>query len=75
MSYDNDLIDWAAIWAKTGRGVSAAFGAFSYRISTNTIGALMTVEGDVPQALPSGTGTYFYNSETGVSVLDAVTSR
>jgi hypothetical protein len=74
MSYANDLIGLGCYLGKNGTGGSAAFGAFSYRISTNTIGALLTVEADVPQALPSGTGTYFYDNTSSVSVLDAATN-
>lgn len=75
MSLDNDLIGLGAYLNKNGPGGSAAFQAFSYRISTNTIGTSFLVEGDVPQALPSGRGTYFYNSSTSVNALNAVTNK
>jgi Divergent InlB B-repeat domain/Bacterial Ig domain len=74
MSYDNDLIGLGCYLNRDGPGGASAFAAFSYRISTNTIGTPFTVEADVPQALPSGHGTYFYSSETSVRVLDAATN-
>ena len=74
MSKDNDLIGLGCYLNKNGPGGSAAFQAFSYRISTNTIGTPFLVEADVPQALPSGRGTYFYNGTNQVQTLNAVTN-
>lgn len=74
MSLTNDLIGLGAYLNQNGPGGSAAYAAFSYRISTNTIGAAFTVEADVPQALPSGQGTYFYKDSKNVYVMDAVTN-
>ena len=71
MSYDNDLIGLGCYLERNGPGGSAAFAAFSYRISNRAIGTPFTVEADVPQALPSGSGSYFYSNNTGVSVLNA----
>ena len=73
MSLTNDLIGLGAYLNKNGPGGSAAYAAFSYRISTNTVGQPFTVEADVPQALPSGAGTYFYKNQSNVYVMDAVT--
>ncbi|MDE2253265.1 MAG: hypothetical protein KGL42_03225 [Betaproteobacteria bacterium] len=75
MSEDNDLIGLGAYLNKNGPGGSAAYAAFSYRISSNTIGSPFTVEADVPQALPSGRGSYFYKDTSGVQILDAVTNK
>ena len=74
MSEDNDLIGLGCYLNKNGPGGSAAFQAFSYRISTNTIGTPFLVEADVPQALPSGRGTYFYSGTNQVQTLNAVTN-
>jgi hypothetical protein len=74
MSYDNDLIGLGCYLNRNGPGGSAAYAAFSYRISTDTIGKPFLAEAGVPQAVPSGKGTYFYQDEKTVSVLDAVTN-
>lgn len=74
MSLTNDLLGLGAYLNRNGSGGSSEFAAFSYRISTNTIGNSFAVEADVPQALPSGTGTYFYKDASHVYVMDAVTN-
>lgn len=74
MSLTNDLIGLGAYLNKNGPGGSAAYAGFSYRISSNTIGQAFTVEADVPQALPSGRGTYFYKDSKNVYVMDAVSN-
>lgn len=75
MSQDNDLIGLGCYLGHNGPGGSAAFQAFSYRISTNTIGKNFLVEATPPQALPSGTGTYaYYDSEKKVEIHDPVTN-
>jgi hypothetical protein len=74
MSYDNDLIGLGCYLNRNGPHGAAAFGAFSYRISSDTIGAVKILEADVPQALPSGNGTYYYSSETSVTVFDPVSN-
>ena len=74
MSEDNDLIGLGADLNKTSGGVEE-FAAFSYRISTGAIGLAFPAVGSVPQALPSGSGTYFYQSTNGVQVLDALSNQ
>ncbi len=74
MSETNDLIGLGAYLNRNGPSGGKEYASFSYRISTNTIGATKTVEGAVPQATPSGSNTYFYNSTTSVSVMDPVSN-
>jgi len=74
MSEDNDLLGLGAYLNKNGPGGSAAYAAFSYRISTNTIGQSFVVEADVPQAMPSGRQTYFYKDQSKVYTMNPVTN-
>jgi len=74
MSEDNDLIGLGADLNKTSGDVEE-FAAFSYRISTGAIGLAFPAVGSVPQALPSGSGTYFYQNTNGVQVLDALSNQ
>lgn len=74
MSKNNDLIGLGCYQGKNGPGGSAEFYAFSYRLSTGAIGTPKLVEADVPQALPSGKGTYFYNGTSNVQTLNAATN-
>ena len=73
MSEDNDLIGLGAYLNKN-LNHSAVYAAFSYRISTNTIGQSFEVSADVPQAMPSGRQTYFYRNETAVYTMNPVTN-
>ena len=75
MSENNTLLGLGCYLGKNGPTGGAAFEAFSYNLSTGQIGKPFLVESDVPQALPSGSGTYFYNSTNDVQVLDAATNQ
>lgn len=70
MSYDNDLIGLGC--RKTG-GADTTYEGFSYRLSTNTIGATQHLIAIVPQAAPSGTVRYLAGTSSS-SVLDATTN-
>jgi len=52
MSYDNGLIGTGLLSGQKRAGGFGRFRRIQLPHFTNTIGALMTVEGDVPQALP-----------------------
>jgi hypothetical protein len=74
MSFDNDLIGLGCRLNTNGPSGASNFVAFSYRLSTNTLGTTFTNEADVPQAAPSGTQTYFYSGSSGVKVLNPLTN-
>ncbi|HML82991.1 MAG TPA: hypothetical protein PKE37_14610 [Thiomonas arsenitoxydans] len=74
MSENNDLLGLGAYLNRNTSHGGAAYAAFTYRISTGQIGeAFVPGDSTVPQALPSGQGTYFYQDENYVYVKDAVT--
>jgi hypothetical protein len=74
MSLDNDLIGLGCYLGHNGPGGAAALQAFSYRLSTNVIGQNFLAEATVPQATPSGSHTYFYDSNAQTKVLDPLTN-
>ncbi len=70
MSYDNDLI---GLGCRNTEGDETTYEAFSYRLSTNTIGATRHFSWVVPQATPSGTLRYLAGADSS-SVLDVETN-
>ena len=74
ISLNGDLFGLGCYRGYNGPNGVAMFGAFTYRVSTNTIGQSFQNEATVPQAVPSGKATYFYDGSSGVSVLDPVTN-
>jgi hypothetical protein len=75
MSYNNDLLGLGCYLNRNGPHGAALFGAFSYRISTNTIGHTFPSEAVVPQATPSGKAMYYYNNEKEIHVLNPLTDE
>ncbi|HML80422.1 MAG TPA: hypothetical protein PKE37_01465 [Thiomonas arsenitoxydans] len=75
MSWDNDLIGLGAYLNRNTPRGGAAYAAFTYRISTGQIGkSFIPDDSTVPQALPSGKGTYFYENEQQVQIRDPLTN-
>ena len=70
MSYDNDLI---GLGCRNTEGDETTYEAFSYRLSSNTIGVTEHFSWVVPQATPSGTLRYLAGTDSS-SVLDVATN-
>jgi hypothetical protein len=74
MSLNSDLIGLGCYLGHNGPNGARAFQAFSYRISSNTIGANFLTESVVPQALPSAAAMYWEGDGTAVEVRNSVTN-
>lgn len=73
-SLDNDLIGLGCALPENGPNGAVMFNGFTYRISTNEIGAIKKNEATVPQAMPQGKMTFSVTDLSSIQVYNPISN-